>query len=76
MIHCNKCGKLLKDTGDDFIQGICCECKYYFKEKKPMLPPLQGWQCPVCGKVYSPFMTECNQFHGKTWSDTTTTPQE
>jgi len=26
---------------------------------------MQGWQCPVCGKVYSPYVTQCeNEFCG------------
>lgn len=23
------------------------------------LPPDRGWQCPVCGRVYAPFVTVC-----------------
>lgn len=23
----------------------------------------QGWQCPVCGKVYAPSVKECSNFH-------------
>ena len=24
------------------------------------IPPQQGWQCPVCGRVYAPWMSECS----------------
>lgn len=23
------------------------------------IPPQQGWQCPICGRVYSPTTTMC-----------------
>lgn len=38
--------------------------RHYFnyKDAKPIM---QGWQCPVCGKVYSPYVTQCeNEFCG------------
>ena len=24
------------------------------------LSPLQGWRCPICGRIYSPNVLECN----------------
>ena len=31
--------------------------------QKPSAPALQGWQCPVCGRVMSPFVFECPTPH-------------
>jgi len=37
------------------------------------MPHPQGWQCPVCGRVYSPYYPKCD-YCGKsatiTWSNT------
>lgn len=34
-------------------------------EKLNKKPLMQGWQCPVCGKVYSPYVDICqNEFCG------------
>ena len=42
------------------------------------MPPKQGWQCPVCGRVYAPWMPSCTLCEGvnvsiKWTKDTTTT---
>jgi hypothetical protein len=29
---------------------------------------MMGWQCPVCGVVYGPYMTQCPNFHGQTFT--------
>jgi len=35
----------------------------------PLLPPQQGWQCPVCGTVYSPSTEKCSVKHRKPKDD-------
>ena len=37
------------------------------------MPPREGWQCPVCGRVYSPIITMCYYCGNETTSTTTTT---
>lgn len=32
---------------------------------------MQGWQCPVCGRVLSPFTAECPCYREKTAAKTT-----
>lgn len=34
---------------------------------------IQGWQCPVCGRVLSPFTAECPCYREKNTQTTTTT---
>lgn len=36
----------------------------YWHGYYPAAPAKQGWQCPVCGKVYSPDIPSCWQQHG------------
>jgi len=50
---CWQCGKELT-TGDGVNEALCHECK------QKALPSLQGWICPRCGKVNSPFVVECD----------------
>ena len=57
-MSCKQCGGQLM-TGD--IEGICVNCKSY-QNKKVIW---QGWQCPVCLNVYSPFVTQCTNNHGQ-----------
>ena len=49
---------------DEYItasNNLCaaCEHKYRVETTAPL-----GWQCPVCGKGLSPYVTECS-CHGK-----------
>jgi len=37
------------------------------------MPPQQGWQCPVCGRVYAPWMSECTHCGNEVSTVTTTT---
>lgn len=55
MAKCIYCGIELT-TGDKI--DICWQCENQFKEYK--LPHLQGWICPRCGVVHSPFVMQCN----------------
>lgn len=34
---------------------------------------IQGWQCPVCGRVLSPFTSECPCYREQNTQKTTTT---
>ena len=34
---------------------------------------LQGWQCPICKRIYSPFTTMCPYCGGDNFTTTTTT---
>jgi hypothetical protein len=33
-----------------------CKCRTVSSASPPLLT---GWRCPVCGRVYSPFVREC-----------------
>jgi len=53
MNYCEYCGKKIESTG-----GHCHTCV-----KSPMNSTgnsMRGWQCPVCKKVFSPYVAECN----------------
>jgi len=52
MSGCRICGKEL--TSAD-VDGVCWPCK----NRVPSVPLQFGWQCPRCGSVYSPTVTEC-----------------
>lgn len=64
-INCPKCGK-----NHLWFSGIldqrCAECQdrdsssgIPIKTDENLTAHLQGWQCPICGSVYSPFISEC-----------------
>lgn len=36
------------------------------------IPPQQGWQCPVCGRIYSPTTMMCFYCGNKTETKSTT----
>jgi hypothetical protein len=67
MSKCIQCGGELT-TGD--TPFICMTCKM---KNEQQTPPMQGWICPRCGTVHSPFITECScPLPTKIWWDSTT----
>jgi DNA-directed RNA polymerase subunit RPC12/RpoP len=68
-MKCMYCGVELT-TGD--IGYKCSRCQYQFIQRDN-IPPLQGWICPRCGKVHSPFISECDcPPPTRTWTGTGT----
>lgn len=62
--HCRKCGKELIDNSSTVQPDLCYECifKQEFIEYEDKQQPYnynQGWQCPICGNVYSPNVSQC-----------------
>lgn len=62
------------NEGSSGVPNKCCTCGYYkgcnsrkqmpHKSKKPPPPPAppqttKGWQCPGCGRCYSPIQMVC-----------------
>lgn len=43
-------------------------------ESKNVIHPLVGWQCPVCGRVMSPYITVCPGAHAIIKTGDTTKP--
>jgi len=41
---------------------LCGVYGYYNRVFGETIP--QGWQCPICKKVYAPSVTECNNIKG------------
>jgi hypothetical protein len=76
-MRCNKCGTEL--TNED-MQTTDCICNACRKNKDMQVFGMYGWICPRCGKVHSPFSTECSCPPPiKVWTGTTTyqeSPQE
>ena len=66
-MKCGSCGNELTTADDGFI---CSGCKLKQYNQQPVL---QGWICPRCGVVHSPFVTECTCPPPiRTWFGTTT----
>lgn len=43
----------------------CNQCQCFIAFDQPhicytMTPPLQGWQCPICHRIYSPTVQSCD----------------
>lgn len=69
-MKCYMCNKELT-TGDCGTKGLCNECinKSYYSPVKNL-----GWECPKCGRVYAPFIGECNNCNQvKIYTNSTTT---
>ena len=58
-MNCTICGKELTETGNDFLNMICSECRLTGKGLTNV-KPMQGWICPRCGVVHSPFVDKCD----------------
>jgi hypothetical protein len=58
--RCSKCGGLIYgqiERTDDFL----CKCPEFLGESpKEEQPQLQGWECPRCHKIHSPFVSTCD----------------
>ena len=69
-MRCASCGAEMQTSADDYMNCVCSYCK--IKRDNP-IPAMQGWICPRCGVVHSPFVTECTCPPPiRTWSGTTT----
>lgn len=54
---CLKCGKKLISTTMGFVCPSCCYIKTIDEQKNNSYQ--EGWVCPKCGSVYSPYTHEC-----------------
>lgn len=61
-------GKCLNPLCQGTAGCVCQQVQY-----TPPPAPLQGWRCPVCGSVYSPFVTECGRCANSLFVTRTTT---
>jgi len=52
--RCPKCGGRYYGS-PEYTADYLCTCIVSTKETT-----LMGWECPRCGKIYSPFVRECN----------------
>jgi len=60
-MRCIYCGGELNGTGDDYLNSVCYLCAYINKrEAESLIHRLQGWECPRCHKIHSPFVRECD----------------
>lgn len=53
---CLKCGKpyVYFGTPVEGMQSLLCSCPDEKEDTHAM-----GWQCPVCGQVYAPWVSKC-----------------
>ena len=71
--YCPKCHKPYVYIGDVPEKGWpkgqepICTCD----QKKTTQSPPYGWQCPVCGSVNAPWVSQCPGWHGHTTMATT-----
>jgi len=49
----------------------CIGCDVYINDKRRLSQGLPGWQCPICGTVYAPWVDRCSTFHGQITTSTT-----
>lgn len=58
--RCSKCGGLMYgqiERTNDFW----CKCpEFWGTSPKEEQPHLQGWECPRCHKIHSPFVYTCD----------------
>jgi predicted amidophosphoribosyltransferase len=59
-MYCSNCGNysiILYQIDGKPVCSTCFKQLEFFELKD--LP--NGWQCPICGSVYSPFVQECHR---------------
>ena len=58
-LYCEKCGGLISADKDYPISNNSkiCSCKSHNSDNH-----LQGWECPRCKKIHSPYSLECDCF--------------
>ena len=62
MKMCNDCGKPLWDDGETTANREICSCK------QQSVVAVQGWQCPICGAVMSPYTLSCVNCNGQKYT--------
>lgn len=71
-VTCVKCGKYLWYLPDGGWKNKGLEVEFCTCERQTSKNVQQGWQCPICGAVYAPWVASCGNVHIKlTYSDTT-----
>ena len=48
--YCGKCGGLIEGSVNEIYPNYCTCVE----------APLQGWQCPRCYQIHSPFKSSCD----------------
>jgi len=73
-MKCIKCGRELTTAGS-YIEMVCSICKTIEQTKPISLTGMNGWICPRCGQVWSPFISQCNCPPNTITSSTTENPK-
>jgi hypothetical protein len=64
---CKQCNNIIPDIG----QHVCWPNNFQYSGYVHVMPQ-QGWQCPVCLKVYSPVTAMCWTDHTQATTTVTT----
>jgi ribosomal protein S27E len=59
LMNCTRCGKRLVSSADDFVNGLCSDCRNDHLPTPKYFGFAQGWLCPKCGAVLAPNQGYC-----------------